>query len=70
MSFTAKQIQNLRSLLKRETIAWSALNADVRQLLINEQLLTVSTHRSHKSVYAPNAEALQTYLEQRFEEQT
>ena len=68
MSLTAKQIQNLRSLLKRETIAWSALNADVRQLLINEQLLTVSTHRSHKSVYAPNAEALQTYLEQRFEE--
>lgn len=68
MSLTLKQIQNLRSLLKRETIAWSALNADVRQLLINEQLLTVSTHRSHKSVYAPNAEALQTYLEQRFEE--
>lgn len=68
MSITAKQIQNLRLLLKRETIAWSALNAEVRQLLINEQLLTISTHRSRKSIYAPNTEALQTFLEQRFEE--
>lgn len=68
MSLTTKQIQNLRSLLKKETIAWSALNAEVRQLLINEQLLTVSTHRSRKSIYAPNTEALQTFLEQRFEE--
>ena len=54
MSITTKQIQNLRSLLKKETIAWSALNAEVRQLLINEQLLTISTHRSRKSIYAPN----------------
>lgn len=68
MSITTKQIQNLRSLLKKETIAWSALNAEVRQLLINEQLLTISTHRSRKSIYAPNTEALQTFLEQRFEE--
>jgi hypothetical protein len=68
MSITTKQIQNLRSLLKKETIAWSALNAEVRQLLINEQLLTISTHRSLKSIYAPNTEALQTFLEQRFEE--
>ena len=68
MSLTTKQIQNLRSLLKKEAIAWSALNAEVRQLLIDEQLLTVSTHRSRKAIYAPNAEALQTFLEQRFEE--
>jgi hypothetical protein len=68
MSITTKQIQNLRSLLKKETIAWSALNAEVRQLLIKEQLLTISTHRSRKSIYAPNTEALQTFLEQRFEE--
>ena len=68
MSLTTKQIQNLRSLLKKEAIAWSALNAEVRQLLIDEQLLTVSTHRSRKSIYAPNTEALQTFLEQRFEE--
>ena len=68
MSLTTKQIQNLRSLLKKETIAWSALNADVRQWLIDEQMLIISTHRSRKSIYAPNTEALQTFLEQRFEE--
>lgn len=68
MSLTTKQIQNLRSLLKKEAIAWSALNANVRQLLIDEQLLIISTHRSRKSIYALNTEALQTFLEQRFEE--
>jgi hypothetical protein len=68
MSLTTKQKQNLRSLLKKEAIAWSALNANVRQLLIDEQLLIISTHRSRKSIYAPNTEALQTFLQQRFEE--
>lgn len=68
MSLTTKQIQNLRSLLKKETIAWSALNAEMRQLLIDEQLINVSTHRSHRSIYASNTEALQTHLAQRFEE--
>ena len=68
MSLTLKQIRNLRALLGGETLAWSAINSELLQLLIDEQLVTVKTHRSRKTVYAQNAANLQSFLEQHFEE--
>lgn len=68
MSLTLKQIRNLQALLRGETLAWSAINSELLQLLIDEQLVTVKTHRSRKTVYAQNAANLQSFLEQHFEE--
>ena len=68
MSLTLKQIRNLQALLRGETLAWSAINSELLQLLIDEQLVTVKTHRSRKTVYAQNAVNLQSFLEQHFEE--
>lgn len=68
MTLTAKQIRNLHALLCSETLSWSALNDNLRQLLIDEQLLIIKTHRSHKSIYSPNPNGLKVFLEQHFEE--
>ena len=68
MSLTLKQIRNLQALLRGETLAWSAINSELLQLLNDEQLVTVKTHRSRKTVYAQNAANLQSFLEQHFEE--
>lgn len=68
MSLTVKQIQNLKALLGGETLAWSSLNNELRQTLIGEDLVIIKTNRSRKSIYAPNTDALQTFLEQCFEE--
>lgn len=68
MSLTAKQIQNLKSLFQGKTIAWSLLNNDLRELLIDEELLIIKQHRSHKSIYAHNVAGLKLFLEQNYEE--
>ena len=70
MSLTLKQIRNLQALLRSETLAWSAINSELLQLLIDEQLVTVKTHRSRKAIYAHDATNLQLFLEQHFEEAT
>ncbi|MBO4690870.1 MAG: hypothetical protein J5621_08345 [Paludibacteraceae bacterium] len=68
MSLTLKQIRILQALLKGDTLAWSAINKELLQLLVDEQLVTVKTHRSRKTVYAHDAVNLQSFLEQHFEE--
>lgn len=68
MSLTAKQIQNVRALFQGKTIAWSSLNNDLRQLLIDEELLIIKQHRSHKSIYAHNTIGLKLFLEQNYDE--
>ena len=68
MSLTLKQIRNLRALLGGETLAWSAINSELLQLLIDEQLVTIKTHRSRKTIYTHDADNLQSFLEQYFEE--
>lgn len=68
MSLTLKQIRNLQALLKGETLAWSAINKELLQLLIDEQLVTIKTHRSRKTIYTHDADNLQSFLEQYFEE--
>lgn len=68
MSLTLKQIRNLQALLKGETLAWSAINNELLQLLIDEQLVTIKTHRSRKTIYTHDADNLQSFLEQYFEE--
>ena len=68
MSLTAKQIQNVKALFQGKTIAWSSLNNDLRQLLIDEELLIINQHRSHKSIYAHNTIGLKLFLEQNYDE--
>ena len=68
MSLTLKQIRNLRALLGGETLAWSAINNELLQLLMDEQLVTAKINRSRKTIYAQNAANLQSFLEQHFEE--
>ncbi len=68
MSLMLKQIRNMQALLRGETLAWSAINSELLQLLIDEQLVTVKTHRSRKTIYAHDATNLQLFLEQHFEE--
>jgi len=67
MSLSKNQIQQLQRLLRSETIAWSSLNNDMRNTLIDEDLIIIKTNRSRKSIYVPNAEALKMFLEQHFE---
>jgi len=68
MSLTAKQIQNVKALFQGKTIAWSSLNNNLRQLLIDEELLIIKQHRSHKSIYAHNTIGLKLFLEQNYDE--
>lgn len=68
MSLTLKQIRNMQALLRGETLAWSAINNELLQLLIDEQLVTVKTHRSRKAIYTHNTANLQLFLEQHYEE--
>lgn len=68
MSLTLKQRRNLQALLKGETLAWSAINNELRQLLIDEQLVTIKTHRIRKTIYAQDATILRMFIEQHFEE--
>ena len=68
MSLSIKQIEQLQCLLRGETIAWSSLNNDMRNTLIDEDLIIIKTNRSRKSLYVPKVEALKIFLEQHFEE--
>lgn len=68
MSLSIKQINNLKSLLNGETLAWSALNAELRQTLIEEDLIIINSQRSHKTLYTPLPDGLRLFLEQHFEE--
>lgn len=68
MSLSAKQINNLKSLLQGESIAWSALNPELRQTLIEEELIVINSQRSRKTLYTPSPDGLRVFLEQNFEE--
>ncbi|MBR5374439.1 MAG: hypothetical protein IK131_07195 [Paludibacteraceae bacterium] len=68
MSLTAKQINNLKSLLQGESLAWSALNAEIRKTLIEEELIVIKSQRSRKTLYTPSPDGLRVFLEQHFEE--
>ncbi len=68
MSLSAKQINNLISLLQGESLAWSALNPKLRQTLIEEELIVINSQRSHKTLYTPSPDGLRMFLEQHFEE--
>jgi len=68
MSLSAKQINNLKSLLQGESLAWSALNPELRQTLIEEELIVINSQRSRKTLYTPSPESLRMFLEQHFEE--
>lgn len=68
MSLSAKQINNLISLLRGESLAWSALNPKLRQTLIEEELIVINSQRSHKTLYTPSPDGLRMFLEQHFEE--
>lgn len=68
MRLTLKQIRNLRALLQGQSLAWSALSDELRQLLITEQLVVVTTHRSRKSIHTQDFANLKTFIERHFEE--
>lgn len=68
MSLTLKQIRNLRALLQGQSLAWSALSDELRQLLMTEQLVVVTTHRSRKSIHTQDFANLKAFIEQHFEE--
>lgn len=68
MSLSKTQINNLRHLLQGEKLAWSALDNDLRQTLIDEELVSVISHGSHKTIYAQSTSGLQVFLEQHYEE--
>ena len=68
MSLSTSQIKYLKVLLDGGTLAWSALNNNVRQTLIEEEQVVVITHGSHKTIYAPNPDGLRQFMEQYFEE--
>lgn len=68
MSLTAKQINNLKSLLQGESLAWSALNAELRQTLIEEELIVIKSQRTRKTLYTQSPDGLRIFLEHHFEE--
>lgn len=68
MSLSTTQIQNIKVLLNSGTVAWSALNNEVRQTLIEEKQINFITHGSRKTIYAPNSESLRLFIEQTYEE--
>jgi hypothetical protein len=55
-------------LLHGESLAWSALNAELRQTLIEEELIVIKSQRSRKTLYTPSPDSLRMFLEQHFEE--
>lgn len=68
MSLSTKQINNLKSLLQGETLAWSALNKELRQTLIDEELVIIKSQHSHKNLFVPMPDSLLMFLEQHYEE--
>ena len=68
MSLSAKQINNLKSLLQGESLAWSSLNEELRQTLIEEELIVVNSQHTRKNIYTQSPEGLRLFLEQHFEE--
>ena len=68
MSLSTTQIKYLKVLLEGGTLAWSVLNNDIRQTLIEEEQIVVITHGSHKTIYTPNPDSLRQFLEQNYEE--
>lgn len=67
MNFSATQIRNLKMLLDGASLAWSALNVQLRETLVEEGLLNIQTRGSRKTVKAVSAEVLRQFLEQRYE---
>lgn len=67
MNFSATQIRNLKMLLDGAFLAWSALNVQLRETLVEEGLLNIQTQGSRKMVKAVSAEVLRQFLEQRYE---
>ena len=68
MSLSTLQIKYFKVLLEGGTLAWSVLNNDIRQTLIEEEQIVVITHGSHKTIYTPNPDSLRQFLEQNYEE--
>ncbi|MCQ2320573.1 MAG: hypothetical protein MJZ91_04490 [Bacteroidales bacterium] len=68
MSLSATQISHLKTLLQGKPLAWSALNDSVRKTLVSEELVTIQSHGSYKTVCAVSIEVLRQFLEQHFEE--
>lgn len=68
MRLSNKQLNNLKTLLKGASVAWSSLGSDLRETLIDEEQVNIITHGSHKSLLAQSPASLQTFLEQHYEE--
>lgn len=68
MSLSTSQIKSLKVLLEGGTLAWSAINTDLRQTLIEEGQITIITHGIRKTIYSPNTDSLRHFLEQNYEE--
>lgn len=68
MSLTDKQIENFRILLQGKTLPWSKLNKEIRQKLTDEHCVTIISHSTHRSLFAPSPNSLQLFLEQYYEE--
>lgn len=68
MNLSAKQINNLKSLLQGKSLAWTALNAELRQTLIEEELIVINSQRSRKTLYTTSPDGLRLFLEQHYDE--
>ena len=68
MGLASKQISLLRALLRGQSVAWTSLNDNLRQVLINEELLNIKVHGTRKKLVALYRDRLQQFLEQEFEE--
>lgn len=58
MKLTLRLIENLKRLTKGESIAYSALPRELVKSLSEEGLLSVTYHKTHRSLLAPNSAAL------------
>lgn len=68
MRLSATQINNLKILLDGGVLAWSSLNVNLRDELIAEEILSVNTQGSRKTLKAVSIEVLRQFLAQHYEE--
>lgn len=68
MSLTPKQISLLQALLRGQSVAWTSLNDNLRQVLFDENLLNIQVNGTRKKLVALYRDRLQQFLEQQFEE--
>ncbi len=65
---SAVTINKLQLLLRGGYLPYSALSNSLRDELLLEQLLVVQSNGSHRKLYSPHPEALQSYLSLQYEE--